>query len=204
MPYVYQVKHRVTGEFYVGSKYAIGATPDNTLNYLGSPKGKGLRSIRYKHLLANEKDLLDKIIIGEFETKQDALNCEIEMHQKLFNDQLCLNGAMQTSNKFSATFSKKGHPMFGKKISEESRQKMRIAKLGKKRGSYSAEHREKIKLAQVGKKLTEEHKKKLSLAKLGKQGVKNKIVTCPHCNKQGGSSGMTTYHFDNCKYKEKV
>ena len=31
----------------------------------------------------------------------------------------------------------------------------------------------------------------------------NKIlVTCPHCDKEGYSSGMKTWHFDNCKFKE--
>ena len=27
-----------------------------------------------------------------------------------------------------------------------------------------------------------------------------KKVTCPHCNKTGGTPGLTRYHFDNCKY----
>jgi hypothetical protein len=203
MPYVYQVKHRVTGEFYIGSKYAIGATPENTMNYLGSPKGKTERCARYKHLLLNEKHLLDKTIIGVFDTKKDALDCEINMHRKLFNDALCLNGAMQTSSKFSATFSKEDHPMFGKVLSEESRQKMRVAKLGKPRGSHSAEHKEKIRLSQVGKKLTEEHKQKLRAAKVGATR-RTVITTCPHCHKEGCSRLMSRYHFDKCKYKEQV
>ena len=108
MAYVYQVKHKETGEFYIGSKYAMGATPDNTENYLGSVKGKS--------------------------------------------------------------------------------------------GSYSLEHREKIKLAQIGRVFTEEHKNKLRLAKIGTTRIVKKIV-CPHCNKQGGVCGMTRYHFDNCKDK---
>lgn len=27
------------------------------------------------------------------------------------------------------------------------------------------------------------------------------LVTCPHCNKIGGSNNMYRYHFDNCKFK---
>jgi hypothetical protein len=203
MAYVYQVKHRVTGEFYIGSKYAVGATPENTMGYLGSPKGKRARCSRYKYLISNEKHLLDKIIVGVFDTKADALACEIEMHQKLFDDALCLNGAKQTSTKFSAVFKKEEHPMFGKVLSADARQKMRFAKLGKPRGSHSPEHREKIRLSQVGKKLTEEHKQKLRAAKVGATR-KTIIVTCPHCYKEGCSRMMSRYHFNNCHLKEQL
>jgi hypothetical protein len=30
-------------------------------------------------------------------------------------------------------------------------------------------------------------------------GVKAKVVTCPHCGKEGGKNGMMQWHFDNCK-----
>lgn len=204
MAYVYQVKHRETGEFYIGSKYAIGATPENTKEYLGTSKGKSERCSRYRYLVLNEKHLLDKIILGVFDTKQDALAYEIEMHNKLFNDPLCLNGAKQTSNKFSASFIGKEHPFFGKVHLDESKQKMRLAKLGKKRGSHSLDHIEKIRLAQVGRKFTEEHKAKLSLAKLGKPRGKDPRVNCPHCFKEISARTKSVYHFDNCKYKEVI
>ena len=175
MPYVYQITHRETGEFYIGSKYAISSTPENTTSYLGSPKGKTARCCRYKYLLSNEKHLLNKTILGVFDTKEEAVEYEAEMHDKLFNDSLCLNGAKQTSTKFSGVFIGKDHQMFGKVHTDESRQKMRLAKV---------------------------HKAKLKLAKVGATRIKNKTVICPHCNKQGGSSGMSRYHFDNCKEKE--
>lgn len=202
MAYVYQVKHKQTGEFYIGSKYAIGATPENTKEYLGTSKGKSARCSRYRYLVLNEKHLLDKIILGVFDNKQDALAYEIEMHNKLFNDPLCLNGAKQTSNKFSASFTGKEHPFFGKVHLDETKQKMRLAKLGKKRGSHSLDHIEKIRLAQVGRKFTEEHKAKLSLAKLGKPRGKDPRVNCPHCFKEISARTKSVYHFDNCKYKE--
>ena len=40
------------------------------------------------------------------------------------------------------------------------------------------------------------------------EDIKNKkrkpkpLVTCPHCNKSGGISAMTRWHFDQCKFKE--
>lgn len=203
MAYVYQVKHRQTKEFYIGSKYAMGATPDNTSNYLGTVKGRSERCIRYKYLINNEKHLLDKIIVGVFDTKQEGIEFEINLHNKLFNDPLCLNGAKQTSNKFSASFFGEKHQMFGKKHNQESKEKMRAAKLGKTRGNYSTEHKEKIRLSQVGRVFTEEHRNKLRLAKIGETRVVKKVI-CPHCNKQGGISGMTRYHFDKCKDKELI
>lgn len=33
-------------------------------------------------------------------------------------------------------------------------------------------------------------------------GMKYSIVTCPHCNKQGGSQVMPRWHFDKCKLKK--
>ena len=204
MAYVYQVKHSETGEFYIGSKYAIGATPENTMNYLGSPKGKSARCVRYKNLLLNEKHLLSKTILKTFDTKHEALKYEIELHKMLFNDSLCLNGAKQTSNRFSMEFSKTSHPMFGKTHLAESKEKMRLAKLGKVRGHYSPEHREKIALPQRGRKLTEEHRNKLSLAKLGKSRGKDPRVNCIHCSKEISARTKSRYHFENCKTKELV
>jgi hypothetical protein len=49
-----------------------------------------------------------------------------------------------------------------------------------------------------GKPKSEEHRKKLSEAF---KGVKQSRSVCPHCNKEGGSSAMKRFHFDNCKYK---
>jgi len=43
-------------------------------------------------------------------------------------------------------------------------------------------------------------KLKMSLTKKGK---KQPTVTCPHCNKTGGASPMSRFHFDNCKDKPK-
>jgi hypothetical protein len=35
--------------------------------------------------------------------------------------------------------------------------------------------------------------------------LKNKPkVTCPHCGKEGSEAPMKRWHFDNCKYKDKI
>ena len=81
---------------------------------------------------------------------------------------------------------------------------MRLAKLGKKQAPYSEEAKAARSAGQKGKKLSDEHKHKLRLARLGKTISKNKRLICPHCNKEGGASGMKNYHFDKCKFKEQV
>jgi hypothetical protein len=68
--------------------------------------------------------------------------------------------------------------LVGRKLSEEQRKKI----------SIGSKNREKI---------SEETRLKLSIAK----SVPQKSVACPYCDKIGGLSNMTRYHFDNCKNK---
>jgi hypothetical protein len=61
-----------------------------------------------------------------------------------------------------------------------------------------------------GKALSDEHKQLLSSKLKGKKRSEEACIamrkprpklTCPHCNKIGGSSQMKRYHFDNCKLR---
>lgn len=86
-------------------------------------------------------------------------------------------------------------------ITQEHRRNIGLAHLGMKR---SPETCRRISESNKGKTLTEEFKKKLSKAAKarsihGNTGKKNEILTCPHCGKSGGASGMKRWHFDNCK-----
>lgn len=54
---------------------------------------------------------------------------------------------------------------------------------------------EKMRQSNIGKVASEETKRKMSEIRKGK---KFKIVQCPHCEKEGGESGMKSWHFDNC------
>lgn len=83
----------------------------------------------------------------------------------------------------------------GPKHTAETRKKMSESHKGR---THSAETRKKISEASKGKTLSAETRKKLSKANKGK--LQPKII-CPHCNKTGGRSLMTRYHFDNCKNK---
>jgi len=50
------------------------------------------------------------------------------------------------------------------------------------------------------KKVHEPHSNKAKIKmSLVASGKKQKLVVCPHCNKEGGAATMPRWHFDNCK-----
>lgn len=63
---------------------------------------------------------------------------------------------------------------WGRRQSEETREKIRQGHLGKKGPPKSAETRRRISVANKGRKLTPEHKEKLRLSKTGQRNEKNK------------------------------
>ena len=91
----------------------------------------------------------------------------------------------------------------GVPMSDEQRVKLSLAKIGKsgprKGVKLSAETIEKMRIAKLGKKHKPESIEKARLKKLGQ---KQPLTTCPHCNKIGGSYTMPRWHFDNCRNKE--
>lgn len=126
-------------------------------------------------------------------------------------------GMMRSRKKYvsshSYSFAKKQYVLahietrLGSRHSEETKQKISKAHLGRKR---TPEHCENTRLSQLGKKLSEEHKKKLGDATRGrkitytitsKQKAPKPKVTCPHCGIIGGKPVLTRFHFDNCKSK---
>ena len=94
----------------------------------------------------------------------------------------------------SSTKNKISEKLKGIKHSDE--RKLNISKSLKGR-KLSDEQRKKISIGSKNrKKISEETRQKLSRSK----SVPQKSVKCPHCNKIGGVSNMTRYHFDNCKH----
>lgn len=91
----------------------------------------------------------------------------------------------------------------GVAMADEQKVKLSLAKIGKqsprKGKTHTPETIEKMRIAKLGKKHTPESIEKSRLKKLGK---KQPLVTCPHCNKIGGSYTMPRWHFDNCRNKE--
>lgn len=102
----------------------------------------------------------------------------------------------------------RSHKALGKKLSEETKQK--ILQTKRERGTMVS--------GMKGKHHSDETKQKISDQKRGKpsdpvtnakrsEKLKGMIpvrVVCPHCGKEGASSPMLRWHFDNCKEKYNV
>jgi hypothetical protein len=116
-------------------------------------------------------------------------------HQRIKNSRLFERARLARSKAATGN----GNGMFGKpsackKHSQETIEKIRLSKLGKKRTAFNRSP------------ASEETKKKISLSKLGKSTVKKGIpankLQCPHCNKiVGGEGNFNRWHSDNCTQK---
>lgn len=101
--------------------------------------------------------------------------------------------------------------MIRKPVTDDTRAKQREAHLGKKCPKISVALTGKIQAEVSNQKRSNalagivrgpqsaDHIAKLSAIRKGKKTGPRPITTCPHCNKSGGSQGMSRYHFDNCK-----
>jgi len=100
--------------------------------------------------------------------------------------------------------------MRGKTHTEETKEKIKNAR-AKQKINHSSETKKKIGDKHRGK-VTPEHVK-LAVIESNKRrtgikhkthknkGVKQQLISCPHCDKEGGIT-MYRWHFDNCKLKD--
>jgi len=97
-----------------------------------------------------------------------------------------------------------GHPCFGKKQTEKTKNKRKKTFLENgytspmKNKNHTEESKQKIRNKKIGTKLSNETKLKMSQLKKGKS---KKIIKCPYCNKEGGEPQMYQWHFEKCKLK---
>jgi hypothetical protein len=117
-----------------------------------------------------------------------------DKHQRIRSSRLFERAKIARSYAMSGN----NNPMFGKKTAcishtEETKNKIRISKLGKKRGPFSRSA------------ATQETKNKISIAQKGKiPHNKDKVTSkfkCIHCNKMVDIGNMKRWHGDNCKSK---
>ena len=106
-------------------------------------------------------------------------------------------------------FGKPG-PMRGKKHTEETREKIKSARKkqvikhsDETKKKIGDKHRGKVTPGHVKKAVAESNKRRTGIKhKTHKnKGIKQKIICCPHCNKEGGTT-MYRWHFDKCKLKD--
>ena len=194
--FVYRTTNLVNGKYYIGCHQ----TDNINDGYLGS--GKCLKYAIKKYGASN----FTKEIIQFTETKEDMLLLEKSMITKeIIDDELSYNlkfGGSGGNPGIIGAFSGKTH-------TEETKQKIALMSTGK---IHTESTKRKLSINNWSKRDPEAHRShimkivKLPKTDLHKQhisksliGKVHDIVTCPHCNKSGGSRAMKRYHFDNCK-----
>jgi hypothetical protein len=188
--HLYQITDPNTGKFYIGkhrgtrrAQYWGGGT-----RIKAYVKKHGYSHLKYEVLvIASEEyiyDLESRYVTEDF----------IKANPQCLN--LCRGG--MGGNLGQVPWNK------GKPWSDEAKEKMRQAKVGKVGGRLgkinSPEHRAAISAAHKGRTwITDEGRKRLSDAHRGRVWPK---VECPHCNRLVSDHTKNRYHFDNCKDKE--
>lgn len=108
-----------------------------------------------------------------------------------------------TKRKMAISRTGEKNPMYGKITSPTAKLKQSLAKLGKpspRKGIlHSDKSKLKMRLRKLGKSPTIETREK---QKQKMTGYIYTLVECPHCKKVGGLTGMKSWHFNNCKFKE--
>lgn len=170
-PYTYLLKHKPTGKVYYGCRFAEGCHPDEFWNtYKTSSKYVKELIIEYG------EDTFEFEIRKTFSDKETCRIWETKVLKRMdvVNNVAFLNKTDNIS--ISSEAASKGKKGKSFPISEETKEKMRIAKLGKKMSEETKikmSEKGKLKVGEknpmFGKKMSEETKIKMRLAKLGKK-----------------------------------
>lgn len=193
--YLYQITNLINGKIYIG----VHKSSQMDDSYMGS--GKLIKLAIEKYGISNFK----KEILESFNTYNEALEREKEivnesflLRDDVYNLKLGGDGGFDYINN-------SGIPKFkGKTHTDEAKSKMgRIPSDEeiKKASERMKGNRNNPKFWLTGKDnpaskpKTKEHKEKLRQRNLG---IKQKIVTCPHCGKEGGERAIKRWH-KNCE-----
>jgi len=135
-----------------------------------------------------KKKIFSQEVKDKISKAQKGKILTLEHRQKLSEARKQLPGEIKKAN---------GYKNKNRKRSEQFKNNLS----GKKRGQLKSEQTKQ----KMRKPKSELHRLNMSLANIGKssptKGIPDEIVTCPHCQKSGGNSGMKRWHFDKCKKK---
>ena len=107
----------------------------------------------------------------------------------------CIGKIKSVTHRENISLATKGKPNGRKGVFTHSDEtKLKMSKPKSEQGRQNI-----AKGAKKRKPVTEEARKNRALSRVG---IEYPIVQCPHCGKEGGSSGMGRWHFNRCKYKD--
>ena len=197
--YVYSIVNKENGMSYIGVRSSdVKPHQDLGINYFSSSSDSNFINEQLQN-----RDRFEYVVIKVFDNREDALGLEIELHKKyeVGKNELFYNKSRQTSTKFNYDIS--GDSDIGRKISNALKGKP-AHNLGMKQSDETKLKRSESLKGRTSpmknRTHTEETKRKMSGAHKGKT-IKQKIIKCPHCDTEGGSSNMKRYHFNNCELK---
>ena len=193
MNLIYKHTSKINGKAYVG-KTSISMEKRFSQHIKSADRNKGKKSTHFENAILKygiedfSSEILEDKLSGDEANVREKYWIE---YYDTFN-----NGYNQT---------KGGEGASGYKQTSEHKEKIRQKNLGLKR---TEEQIRNISEAHKGQNawnkgqtlipLSEEHKKKISKAK---KGIKQNLIKCPYCDKEGGKPIMKRWHFEKCKYK---
>lgn len=195
----------------LSAKYYIGYTTQEKAisgKYFGSISSKKWKDLYFTEL-ANHPEVFHFKILSYHNSRDSALKEELRLQiekdvvnsDEYFNESYSkVNGSWGSRAKQSEERIKnRSQKNTGKKRTEEAKQRMSEAQKGKRNRAgkpCSEETKQKLRELRKLQVFTPEQIEKRRLACTGKP---RKIISCPHCGKNGGGGAMNRFHFDNCK-----
>lgn len=190
--YLYVKQHTVTGKLY------FGKTVRDPLKYRGSG------TVCNRHINVHGKEHVETLWCEPFDDQEECTRFALEFSEKMniVKSDQWLN--LIPENGLCGQIVGYKHSIEAKeKISEAGRNRSpehKVAQIARQTGSHHQKHKSYETGRKKHKKFSEESKLRLSRAvTLSKLGKKQAIVTCPHCEKTGGTNTMHQWHFDHCK-----
>lgn len=151
--------------------------PESKMKYIGmrssecKPEEDTYMGSSYA-MTIHDKRRCDKLVLEEFDTREEALQHEIKLHTQfeVHTNPEFWNLSKQTSTKFISNRK-------GCKLTEEHKRKCSEALKGRKMPEFTEEHKRKISEARTGTKASAEVKKKLSDMRKGEDNSNYKHST---------------------------
>lgn len=217
LEYFYLIRHKASGKFYAGSKYAKKQFihPDQFWNPNWSGPGKpyytsskiikklildeGLNSFEVLELIPRPNGdalIYETTFLTSFNAKNHGMWFNRNNGSEKFR---CTGHSDETKKKMSISHTGKSSGAKGRIVSTDERLHLSLMNKGNvawnKGLSPSDETKKKIGAASRGRVATDETKRKLSIAVTGKP-----LLKCNVCGKTGKGPVMFRYHFEKCKF----